>query len=330
MENNAEHNNTTAILLVDDKIENLIALEKTLAPLKLKIIKATSGNEALKQMLSHDFSVVLLDVMMPDMDGFEVANLMHNNEKTKHIPIIFVTAINKSEQHMIHGMETGAVDYLYKPIDPVVLLSKIRVFVDLYNLKIKLEDSIKKLNDYQDLLEKSNEKLKQLSEEDPLTKIPNRRYFEERSERILELAKLNHFTSALIFIDLDNFKMINDQYGHEAGDSLLRLTAIILKNVLSAKDIVLFHSEIDTLARMGGDEFIVVVGNIVKAENVTVIIERILKAVEKTTFTYKGDDITFTVSIGAACFPDSGNTLSELMRAADKAMYSAKLAKKNS
>lgn len=120
----------TKILIVDDREENLIAMKKTLAPLKLDIRTANSGNEALKIMLAEDFAVVLLDVMMPDMNGFEVAALMHDNDTTKHLPIIFITAINKSDDYYIKGMEAGAIDYLYKPIDPIVLLSKVRVFVD--------------------------------------------------------------------------------------------------------------------------------------------------------------------------------------------------------
>src|SRR5687768_761418 len=105
MNNIMTEDSQTKILLVDDKVENLMALEKTLAPLQLTIYKATSGNEALKLMLHHHFAVVLLDIMMPVMNGIEVAKLMRQNDLTEHVPIIFLTAMDESEQHYIEGME---------------------------------------------------------------------------------------------------------------------------------------------------------------------------------------------------------------------------------
>jgi two-component system, sensor histidine kinase and response regulator len=123
---------TVNVLIVDDRPENLLALEAMLESPKLNIIKATSGNEALGLVLEREMAVVLLDVQMPDMDGFEAAELMRGSERTKHIPIIFVTAINKEQDYVFKGYESGAVDYLFKPLDPDILVSKVGVFVDLY------------------------------------------------------------------------------------------------------------------------------------------------------------------------------------------------------
>ena len=134
------------ILLVDDKEENLLSLETILDELDDLIIhKANSGNEALGKLLEIDFALVLLDVQMPGMDGFEVARLMRGSERTRQVPIIFITAINKEERHIYQGYDSGAVDYLFKPIDADILKSKVRVFIDLYRQKYALEEITHKL-----------------------------------------------------------------------------------------------------------------------------------------------------------------------------------------
>ncbi|MBF0380301.1 MAG: response regulator [Magnetococcales bacterium] len=126
------------ILIVDDRKENLIALEALLEDCDAVVKKAFSGNEALSLTLKHNFALVLLDVQMPGMDGFEVAELMRLNARTKHIPIIFVTAISKKQTHIFKGYESGAVDYLPKPIEPLILRSKVKIFLDLWRQQQKL------------------------------------------------------------------------------------------------------------------------------------------------------------------------------------------------
>lgn len=133
------------ILIVDDREENLLTLEGILENPELNIVKASSGNEALGLMLEYSFAMVLLDVQMPEMDGFETAELMRSNERTKNIPIIFVTAISKQRQHIFKGYEAGAVDYLYKPLDLEILQSKIKSYIDFFKQKHVLELTTKKL-----------------------------------------------------------------------------------------------------------------------------------------------------------------------------------------
>jgi two-component system, sensor histidine kinase and response regulator len=120
------------ILLVDDKQENLVALEELLRAPDRRLLRASSGNEALRLLLKHEFAVVLLDVEMPDMDGYETAQLMRGAERTRLIPILFVTAGDRSEERTFRGYEAGAVDFLYKPVDAHTLKSKVGVFVELY------------------------------------------------------------------------------------------------------------------------------------------------------------------------------------------------------
>lgn len=135
--------NTFTILLVDDREENLIALEDMLERPGRRFLKASSGNEALKLVLrTEDIGLIMLDVQMPGMDGFEVASLLKSNPKTRDISIIFVTAINKEEQYVMKGFEQGAVDYLQKPLDLNVTKAKVNVFEQLYNYQKSLKDSL--------------------------------------------------------------------------------------------------------------------------------------------------------------------------------------------
>lgn len=154
----------TDILIVDDRPENLLALESLLESPDLNIIKAASGNEALGLMLQHDFALVLLDVQMPEMDGFETAELMRGSEKTRDIPIIFLTAISKEQRHVFKGYETGAVDYLFKPLEPEILKSKVKIFLDLYGQRKALERNTNNLKKAIAKLKKSEVELKKAKE----------------------------------------------------------------------------------------------------------------------------------------------------------------------
>jgi len=142
------------ILLVDDRPENLVALEALFEGDDLDIIKATSGMQALGLVLEHDFALILMDVQMPEMDGFETAELMRGTKRSKHIPIIFVTAINKEDRHVFKGYESGAVDYLFKPVNPEIIKSKVKVFLDLDRQKKMLE---KQATDLEKAIVRANE-----------------------------------------------------------------------------------------------------------------------------------------------------------------------------
>ncbi|MBK7672002.1 MAG: hybrid sensor histidine kinase/response regulator [bacterium] len=137
------------LLIVDDREANLLSLSQLLARDDVRIFTALSGNEALGLLLEHDFALVLLDVQMPGMDGFEVATLMRGHERTRHVPLIFVTAISKDRQHIFSGYDSGAVDYLFKPLDPHVIRSKVAVFLELKRSQLareRLLDSLSRAN----------------------------------------------------------------------------------------------------------------------------------------------------------------------------------------
>lgn len=142
-------------LIVDDLKENIIALNSLLADESMEIISASSGLEALSLLLESDFALALLDVQMPGMDGFELAEMMRSTEKTKHIPIIFVTAATTDAHRVFQGYEKGAVDFLQKPLSPQIVLSKVRIFIELYNQKVLLEQKIKRIEETESYLQKA-------------------------------------------------------------------------------------------------------------------------------------------------------------------------------
>lgn len=153
------------ILIVDDKVENLIALEKILSGKHWELIRATSGNEALTKALEHDFAVVISDVQMPEMDGFEMVELLHQNPGTRLLPVIFVSAIYSGNKHLIKGIETGAVDFIIKPIVPEILKGKVTVFLDLYEQKMELKKEIERRRKSEKKLKKSEARYRALFEE---------------------------------------------------------------------------------------------------------------------------------------------------------------------
>ncbi len=133
------------ILIVDDKPQNLFVLEKILCETEAQIITTHNGNEALQAALEHDFALAILDVQMPEMDGYELAELMRGMGKTKHLPIIFLSAVYSDDFHVFKGYESGAVDFMTKPFNDLILLSKVRVFLELDKQKRQLLELIERL-----------------------------------------------------------------------------------------------------------------------------------------------------------------------------------------
>src|ERR1700734_60591 len=154
------------ILLVDDSPENLVSLEATLEGLGQELVLARSGMEALRHLLEHDFAAILLDVKMPEMDGFQTAELIRARKRSLHTPILFLTAY-KSEEHLFRGYDLGAVDFLFKPIVPEVLRSKVAVFVELSRSNAKLRQQADALRKQAEVLQKAELKFRSLLEAAP-------------------------------------------------------------------------------------------------------------------------------------------------------------------
>jgi len=295
------------ILIIDDTEANLIAFKVLLKNVNAKIITAESGRQALEETRKHDdIALILLDVEMPDMDGFEVSEILQENEKTQSIPIIFVTA-HKDDDHIEQAYLAGAVDFIQKPIRKTALLSKVRVFLDLWTLRSGLEEEIVQRKN-------AESRIEHMARHDPLTGLPNRRGLYDELNRLINRAERYNFTSAVIFIDLDGFKAINDKHGHEAGDQLLKQVSNQYSRIVR---------KTDTVARIGGDEFIVLLSDINTNNILITKIEQLLEATTKP-IEYDGHNITVSASIGIALFPDHGRDTTTLLHHADQAMYQAK------
>ena len=155
------------VLLVDDRPDNLLALQAVLEPLDLHLTTATSGEEALRRLLSEDFSLIVLDVQMPGLDGFGTARLIKLREKTRHIPIIFLTAISGTEEHHLEGYASGAIDYVYKPFEPAILRAKVSALVELIGVKERLEQEVAERTASERRLAESEDRYRSLVEHAP-------------------------------------------------------------------------------------------------------------------------------------------------------------------
>jgi diguanylate cyclase (GGDEF)-like protein/PAS domain S-box-containing protein len=425
-----------AVLIVDDDPGKRLAITAVLEPLGLVIVEAESGEEALHRVLEQAFAVILMDVRMPGMDGYETAKLIRMRRESEHTPIIFVTAYPRDEARVPDAYESGAVDFIFAPILPDILRAKISVFVELFLKSRELEQSLTEVtvlserfrdgetrtrsvldnvadgivtvsddgliesfnraatglfdygeqeaigqpfanmiaprpagdskNDDTDempLLSRQRRsgrsvesmgrrrdgstfpmeldlsdvqlgtrtihiaclrdisarraytsELRYQALHDVLTDLPNRVLFSDRVQHALGAAVREDHQVAILLLDLDDFKQVNDTLGHPQGDLLLKLVADRLVGCLRAGD---------TVARLGGDEFgVLPMGSTDLAEAVA-IAWKIQRALEPA-FVVEGRSIDATTSIGITLAPDHGDNVDDLLRRADLAMYDAK------
>jgi diguanylate cyclase (GGDEF)-like protein len=281
------------LLVVDDNPKNLHSTKRILQELDINIITVESGEDALKAVVNHSFFLILMDVNLPNMSGFEAVTCIHSNDNYKHIPVIFLTAVNKDEIFVKQGYDTGAVDYLIKPISSHILISKVKIFL---------------------ALNAAHDEMYRLATTDTLTQLPNRAHFQSHELSVLNSAVRNKSIFTILFLDLDNFKEINDTLGHDAGDILLKSVANKIKGCLR---------NCDTVARMGGDEFAIILSAITCSEDAGVVAKKILKKINTIT-KYLDNEIRTTASIGIATYPSCGESCAELNKSADIAMYKAK------
>ncbi|MEM7562531.1 MAG: EAL domain-containing protein [Pseudomonadota bacterium] len=301
------------ILIVDDARANLLALQVLLKPVEIDVISSSNGEQALRtaEMHAEHIALILLDVEMPGMDGFEVARQLKENEKTRSLPVIFITA-NQAEDHLELAYLAGAADYLQKPIRKTALISKVNVFLDLWSLRYGQQQEI-------DQRRKAEQRVEHLATHDPLTNLPNRRGLYDELKQMIYRSRRYHCTSAMIYVDLDGFKHVNDHYGHEAGDQLLIELSSAFKGIVR---------QTDSVARIGGDEFIVLITDIDAGTSLINKIESLLYEASQP-IDFNGHSISVSASIGIALYPDHGDNAQTLMHHADQAMYQAKNHGKN-
>jgi len=307
------------ILVVDDREENIFAMTKILNKLNVQVDFALSGQAALDLASKNEYAAIILDAQMPDMDGFETATQLKENEKTKNYPIIFVTALSKEDYHIQNGYKCGAVDYLFKPINPQILMSKVKIFVDLFNQKAILQDILRERENTLGQMEQQKDHLGFLAYNDPLTLIPNKKGFHNALERYIKKAIANNQKFAVIQIDIDHFKVLNDTFGHKCGDLILQEVANQIKKFLRKDDFV---------ARLGGDSFGIIIDEIKSVHDAGNLMQKIT-ARFNDSLSVAGHSVRVSLSSGIACYIDNtGQPIDELMEdlmsGADNAMSKAK------
>lgn len=297
-----------SVLIVDDNPDNLLLLESMLEAFDVNIVSALGGKEALKCAQQWEFALIILDVMMPEMDGYETANALKQSEKTKRIPIIFLTALAQSKRELKKGYEVGAVDFLLKPVEPIVLESKVKVFLELARRQDELTETTQ-------LIQKQNIKLEQKAIRDSLTGLFNHEYLKEQLAD--EALRASRYYSHLSFLlmDLDYFKSVNDTCGHPFGDYVLHEFARRVTDMTR-------HS--DVLARYGGEEFGLIMPH-TDGQAAVLVAEKIRKEIRSIEFSSGGHYRYISVSIGiCSFFGDQMVSPGEFIEFADKALYQAK------
>jgi diguanylate cyclase (GGDEF)-like protein len=290
----------TRILVVDDHEDNVELLRARLEARGYEVEAAMDGQEAIDKVLANPPDLILLDVMMPRIDGIEVTRQLKGNSSLPFIPIIMQTALETTEDK-VEGLDAGADDYITKPINFAELEARVK--------------SLLRIKALQEELTHANEALLKASQTDGLTALDNRRHIEERlTEMFGHAARLNE-PLACVMCDVDHFKSVNDTYGHQAGDAVLQQLAEILR--MSAR-------EIDRVGRYGGEEFIVLLPA-ANLDDAVAFAERVRREVEAREFTYADGTLRRTVSAGAAAWPHPEIRHQEsLVKAADDALYAAK------
>jgi diguanylate cyclase (GGDEF)-like protein len=295
------------ILVVDDHEDNIELLRARLEARGYEVEGASDGQAALDAVTRTCPDLILLDVMMPKMDGMEVVKRLKANKALPFIPVIMQTALDSTE-NKVEGLDAGADDYITKPINFAELEARVNSLLRIKTLQSDLAAREKELSEL-------NGKLREISLTDGLTGVDNRRSLEERLGEMWQHSVRLHEPIALIICDIDKFKSVNDNYGHQAGDAVLKEFAQLLKS--DAR-------EIDRVGRYGGEEFLLILSGTVLDAAVT-FAERLREKVEHHTFTYAGGTLCRTMSCGVAASPHPRVKDQEaLLRAADDALYVAK------
>ncbi|MEN9898679.1 MAG: hypothetical protein RLZZ66_2328 [Pseudomonadota bacterium] len=285
---------TARLLIVDDDPNN-IRLLASIFDQDYDILFALNGQEAIDISLLERPDLIILDVMMPDLDGYTVCRTIKNHPHTKDIPIVFLTAHCDVEEE-IRGLEMGAADFISKPFYPKIV-------------KIRVSNQIE--------LKYAREKLTKLAITDGLTGIANRRYFDDQLAHEWTRARRLNQTLAIAMIDVDWFKKYNDHYGHQGGDDCLQQVANVLSNVAKRDS--------DFVARYGGEEFAIILP-MTQAENALELSKNICLALSNLELPHVLSDfghVTLSVGVAVGC-PKQNTTPRNLLLNADKALYTAK------
>jgi two-component system cell cycle response regulator len=292
--------NTFPVLVVDDSPVSHKLVEQALPPERHAILPAKTAQEALELFAKHRPGLVITDWLIPDLSGIEFCQRLRTDFRECFAYIIMLTAVSEKSE-LVKGLQAGADEYLTKPFHAAELLARVEVG--------------KRIVELHRTIEVKNRLLQQLALTDPLTSLPNRRAIEQWGKRQVSGAGRYDFTFSVVVVDIDNFKSVNDTYGHEAGDTVLKSLAATLE---------VNTREGDMCARIGGDEFLLAISHTDRV-GVQAAVERIRQQVEDNTFNFGGHDVTVTASFGVADFRRRETLdFERLVTQADVALYSAK------
>jgi diguanylate cyclase (GGDEF)-like protein len=298
------------VLIVDDSPTIRVALRGLVERMNHSVVEAENGSQALEIYRQDKPDVVLIDVVMPVMDGYDAAREMRKTRPDEWVPIIFLSS-KEADQDLDRAIEAGGDDYLVKPVSFVVLNAKIRALQRLESTRVKLLETSRDLA-------AANRELESLSRQDSLTGIANRRYFDDYLQTEVRRASRDGQPLSLILADVDYFKAFNDRYGHQAGDDCLRRVANALKSV--------GRRPADLAARYGGEEFAMVLPA-TGAEGALDVAKALVRAVEQISILHERSGVAGTVSLSqgiASVIPAHDTRPEGVIELADQALYQAK------
>lgn len=289
------------ILIVDDEKSNRKILSALLEA-DFEIILAKDGKQVFERFRDNkDIDLVILDIMLPDMDGYEILKHMKNDECLREIPVVIISVLDSLENEE-KGLKLGAVDYITKPFHPGIVQLRVKNHIQLVEQRQMLED---------------------LVGIDGLTGINNRRNFDQLYSKQWLSSRRSGNLLSLIMIDVDNFKKYNDTYGHAAGDAVLKAISNVLNSTIKRPD--------DTISRYGGEEFVATLPN-TDSDGAKFIAEKLRRSVEDLKIPHESSDTSDYVTIslgGITSNPEKNSTLTEFLKTSDQMLYLAKAAGKN-
>ncbi|NVJ99581.1 MAG: diguanylate cyclase [Alphaproteobacteria bacterium] len=290
------------ILIIDDT-ELMRAMMTAVVEDLGEVVTAATGKEGLMAALEEKPTLILLDVILPDIDGFKVCEALKKDYRTKGVPVILVTGLEKDGEAETKGLTIGAADYVTKPIKPDVL--KARVMTQL------------ELVEQREALEAANQELTHLAMTDALTGCFNRRYFMNAADMEISRMKRHAYPVVVAIVDIDKFKSVNDNYGHDVGDAVIAAVAQCCDQTIRYED---------TMGRMGGEEFAILLP-VADADGAYGVLERLREAV--TELTFDEPELATSISIGLSELREDDVSIDDGLKRADQALYAAKKGGRN-
>jgi diguanylate cyclase (GGDEF)-like protein len=324
------------LLIVDDHLDNVRSLSLLLSNSGYLVRKATSGEMALETIQISKPDLVLLDVQMPQMNGYEVCEQLKANPDTSDIPVIFLSASNDTD-NKIQAFAVGGADYITKPFQAEEVLARVRHQITILRQQqqllqqqqqlaiqnLQLRQEVRQREQVEAKLQQANLELQRIANTDSLTQVANRRCFDETLEQEWQRLRREQQPLSLILCDIDYFKQYNDHYGHPAGDICLHQVAQVIAGCI--------NRPADMVARYGGEEFAIILPN-TDQEGAVTIVEAIRAALQSLQIPHLGSAVAahITLSLGVACLvPTLNSSCQALVAAADAALYQAKSAGRN-